>query len=67
MARGGCGRTRLLRLSHVPALLAAELGNAGMIVVPLIENPNDLREPHLHGAASAGAAAAIPALRDIDL
>jgi hypothetical protein len=37
-----------------------------MIVVPLIENPNDLREPHLHGAASAGAAAAIPALRDID-
>jgi hypothetical protein len=41
---------RLFRLSHVPALLAAELGNAGRVIVLPIESPNDRQKPQLHEA-----------------
>jgi hypothetical protein len=44
-------------------LLAAEPGNAGMAVILLNREPNDLQEPHLHEAAFAGAATTTPALR----
>jgi hypothetical protein len=41
---------RFFRLSHVPALLAAELGNAGRVIVLPIESPNDRQKPQLHEA-----------------
>jgi hypothetical protein len=48
-------------------LLAAGLGNVGRVIVLLNGEPSDLDEPHLHEAVSVSAAAAIPALRGIDL
>jgi len=38
---------RLFRLSHVPALLAAELGNARRVIVLPIESPNDRQKPQV--------------------
>src|SRR5258708_8645012 len=58
---------RLFRLSHVPALLAAELGNAGKVVVLLIESPTTLRSGISMKPASVSAATATPALLRIDL